>query len=139
MALVGGGGAGNVAGSNPVGTGTSLNYIGDHAYAYSGTVPIGASNTTMLDFTTGSNTYIIAEIEFHGNIQGVGNSNTVFLIKIDGQDISHTQWNATVDHTMMDTPTRLILPPASRVEILMAQASGSDKDFQATMTGRVLF
>ena len=36
MALVGGGGAGNIAGSNPAGTGTSLNHIGDHVYANSG-------------------------------------------------------------------------------------------------------
>ena len=36
MALRGGGGAGNVAGGNPSGIGTSLNYVGDHVYAFSG-------------------------------------------------------------------------------------------------------
>jgi hypothetical protein len=138
MPLIGGGGSPNVSGGgNPAGTGTSITYIGDHAYAYSGTIAVGSGNTTMLDFTTAANTYIMAEVEFHGDISGVGNAETVFLIKMDGQDISKTEWNATVDHTLMDTPTRLLLPPATRVQVQMAQASGGDINFQATMTGRV--
>ena len=58
MPLVGGGGAGNVAGSYPCGTGNTLQYIdeGVHA-AYSGAISpqnnIG-SPLTMLDFTTGA-------------------------------------------------------------------------------------
>ena len=70
MALVGGGGAGNVAGSNPAGVGSSINYVrtdeGNFAYAFSGTLQMQAQaqqNTTMLDFTTGNET-IMAEIGF---------------------------------------------------------------------------
>ena len=64
MALVGGGGAPNVAGSNPTGTGTGLNYIGDHAYAYSGEVDNdGSSATTALKFTTG-NEYVLGQMHF---------------------------------------------------------------------------
>ena len=67
MALVGGGGAGNVAGSNPSGTGSTLQYIdeGVHA-AWSGVISpsnnIG-SPLTMLDFTTGQLS-MIAELNF---------------------------------------------------------------------------
>ena len=70
MALVGGGGASNVAGSNPAGVGSSINYVrtdeGNFAYAFSGDVVdagTGSANTTMLDFTTGNET-IMAEIGF---------------------------------------------------------------------------
>ena len=61
MALVGGGGAGNIAGSNPAGAGTSLNYIGNHAYAYSGMLAFDNNATTLLRFTTG-NEYVVATL-----------------------------------------------------------------------------
>jgi len=60
MALIGGGGSGNVAGGNPSGTGTGLTYVGDHCYAYSGEITSGTSgDSTMLDFSTGANSYIV--------------------------------------------------------------------------------
>ena len=60
MALVGGGGAPNVAGSNPAGTGTGLNYVGDHAYVSSGLIDSGTTTeTTMVEFTTASESYIV--------------------------------------------------------------------------------
>ena len=140
MALIGGGGAGNVAGgSNPTGTGGGLNYIGKHAYAYSGDVGIPSTTTSMLDFTTAFNSYIDATIEFHGDLEGVGNSSTVFLIEIDGQTVSKNEWNATVDSNLLDAPTRLILAGGSRVRVRMAQAAGGSINFQATMTGEVYY
>ena len=65
MALVGGGGAPNVAGSNPAGTSTSLNYVGKHAYAYSGDVSVSGSLTTMLEFTTAEQ-YVVGHYQIHG-------------------------------------------------------------------------
>ena len=60
MPLVGGGGAGNIAGGNPAGTGTSLNYIGNHAYAYSGNFSsTGTDDTTYLEFDLALNQYIV--------------------------------------------------------------------------------
>ena len=42
------GGGNPVSGANPSGTGTILNYIGSHAYAYSGDVSVDGNATTML-------------------------------------------------------------------------------------------
>ena len=59
MALVGGGGAPNVTGSGgTAGTGTGLNYLGNHAYANAGTADVSTSSTTRLNFSTGSE-YIV--------------------------------------------------------------------------------
>ena len=61
MALVGGGGAGNVAGSNPAGVGSNLNYVGNLVYAYSGDITLNANlpnPTTLLEFTTGAELYL---------------------------------------------------------------------------------
>ena len=59
MPLVGGGGAGNTAGSNPSGTGSGLNYLGtsrsdkrDNFSGYSGAVVVNNSTATMLEFKT---------------------------------------------------------------------------------------
>ena len=59
-------GAGNpVGGSNPAGTGTGLNYIGNHAYGYSGIVNSASQdeNVTLMSFTTGSH-YVVCEVQF---------------------------------------------------------------------------
>ena len=63
MALTGGGGAGNVAGSNPSGTGGSLYYIGNHVYALSGAVAVNNVETTLAEFET-QNAYIDAKFQF---------------------------------------------------------------------------
>ena len=69
MPLVGGGGAGNVAGGNPTGTGTSVNYIGDHCYGNSGFLGFtNAAEVTLLEFTTG-NSYIDAALVLMRNDQ----------------------------------------------------------------------
>jgi hypothetical protein len=69
MALVGGG-AGNVTGSNPSGTSSSIKYIGDHAYVASGQVEVDNNVATLADFTTGSS-YVVGEAMFAmGNAGG---------------------------------------------------------------------
>ena len=58
------GGGNPVSGANPAGTGQNLNYIGKHAYAFSGVVTdnsSGSAATTVLKFTTG-NAYIVAKL-----------------------------------------------------------------------------
>ena len=57
MALVGGGGSGFSNTVNPTGTGAGLNYIGNHAYAFSGFSSFDNNATTLLQFSTG-NEYI---------------------------------------------------------------------------------
>ena len=55
-------------GANPTGIGKTINYIGNHAYAYSGLIGIDDGAPVMLDFTTG-NSYITATFDY-------GNSTT---------------------------------------------------------------
>ena len=87
MPLIGGGGAGNTAGSNPTGISQSLNYIGNHCYAYSGLIQVGTSLTTCLEFTTG-NSYAVANLSLFGGARHDGGTNTgcntVFEIYLDG-------------------------------------------------------
>ena len=67
MALVGGGGAPNVGGSNPTGTGKGINYIRTRdnifVFGYSGEVLVDQSSPELLSFTTGTET-IVGKVQF---------------------------------------------------------------------------
>ena len=136
MALVGGGGAPNVAGSNPAGTGTNLNYVGEHAYAYSGTIAITGSATTMLEFVTAEQ-YILGELNFSGVWGNMGSSAVTMTLNINGEDTIVNTVANTSARDVEGTPYPILLPPYSKIVISMSQASGSNRDFQATIVGRV--
>ena len=79
-----------LAGSNPAGTGTGLNYIGNRVYAHTGALTEVGSLTTALEFTTGSE-LIIGKMQFDGfydpsNIES-GNVG-ICRISFDSQAIS---------------------------------------------------
>jgi len=113
-----------------------LNIIGDHCYAYSGTVAVTGSDTTMLNFTTGKD-YLKVVIEPHGTFSQIGQNQLSMAVTINGNTILHTYWDASLDSSMYDTPTLLLIPPLSAVTVTLAQASGSDKNMQLTLTGKV--
>jgi len=137
MALVGGGGAGNVAGSNPAGVGTSLNYIGDHAYGYSGVIGATSSGTTYLDFTTGRE-YIVGTVQCNYTLNQA--EDMTYEIKMDGQVVQ--KWinaGATgVSNAGFEpqNPQQIIIPPYTRVEIVITSAS-TTRDQVASLVGRV--
>ena len=64
MPLVGGGGAGNTAGSNPSSTGSGLNYAFDYAWAMSGQISADDIETTLLEFSTQQG-IIVAHVQFN--------------------------------------------------------------------------
>ena len=121
MALVGGGGAGNTAGSNPAGVGSTLNFvrIGDisFAYAYSGEISNAAggqaSKSTMLDFTTGSST-INCEVTW--GIEWAGTDDIYLEIEMDGQSVYTSNYKE--NSVIANLPIKLIIPPFTRFKAL---------------------
>jgi len=140
MALVGGGGAGNIAGSNPAGTGTSLNFIGDHAYAYSGEVIVNANTVTMLEFSSGSQ-YIMAKFSYgvDRNAALGGNKQIGFTISMDSQKIMQivTYTNATHGGLDFDNNYSILIPPYTRVKIESETDESDNIPTFGMLTGRV--
>jgi len=134
MALVGGGGAGNIAGSNPSGTGTSLNYIGDHAYALSGKIAVDNNETTLLQFSTG-NQYIVATVTF----AYASNSSDDFryMISVDSQIVD--EYHVNGGGNAPDRNSRSILLPPFAVIKMSSQAVGHStaRDQTCMVVGRV--
>ena len=138
MALIGGGGAGNVAGSsNPSGVGTSLNYIGNHVYGNSGKVDVAAAEIALIDATTANNSYIVAKIQL-GCL--VATSDDYGLrIKIDGENVMAVRMsNIGQNYLYGDYPFHLLIPPSSRIEVTLANfASDTAREWYAILEGEV--
>ena len=139
MAIVGGGGAGNIAGSNPAGTGTSLNYIGIHVYAYSGVVAStgsqSAATDTTLAFTTGAE-YITCVMAW-GNNQTSGTADNFIQINMDDQAIYQVRFKEGADSNESNPKNLyLLIPPFTKFEALVG-TSGDPSNWTVTLRGRV--
>jgi len=137
MPLVGGGGAGNVSGGNPSGTGTGLNYIGNHAYGYSGKIEAtNAQDFIMLHFTTG-NEYIKGSMQFY--YAEDTSDDMIFSLKINSELVfSYLVTNPVSAGASSNQNIDIIIPPFSNIEILAKNGSSSTaRDVYATISGRV--
>ena len=138
MALIGGGGAGgagNTSGSNPTGTSTNLNYVGDHAYAYSGDVSIDSSLVTMLEFDTAER-YIVGSYQIHGLFAQIGANQIQIEVVMNGESVTHTFWDSGNDN-LNALENNILLPPFTKISFQLAQASGTPRNMQLTLLGRV--
>jgi len=140
MALLGGGGAGNTAGSNPAGVGSSLNYLrtegGTFAYAYSGKFDVsGTATITALDFTTGSET-IVAEFTTTSDI--IGGAEVICDILMDDQTVFALKFDVSGGSTPLGSifPIAIIIPPYTRFKSQQSTNTG-DHAFTHMLTGRV--
>jgi len=138
MPLVGGGGAGNVAGGNPSGAGTSINYVrtvdGTFAYAYSGEVSVDNNETTLLSFTTGNET--IVGIMRPCYLQS-GGDDYEFKIKFNDVLIAYTKAKSEAD-ILAQKYFEIIIPPYTKVEVTGDNTEGSGSiNIGTLITGRV--
>jgi hypothetical protein len=145
MSLIGGGGsgaggAGNPVGGNPAGVGTSLNYIGDHVYANSGTIPASQTPQTILEFSTGSK-YIVGILNAMPvtNFTTVDGAETTFQLSINDEVIAIQMFHNNASDTGGNFwELNVILPPYSNVKLEMDAGSSTTTYLgTAIFTGKV--
>jgi len=142
MPLVGGGGAGNVAGSNPAGTGTSLNYIGNHAYATSGAFNAETSLQTVLNFTTGTQ-YVVGTLFYSGHVRTDGGGVTqgeisALQVSFDSQVVAIIKIATDGEAMPNNNQIEILIPPYTTVLCQDISDGGStDKKGTVVFTGRV--
>ena len=131
------GGGNPVGGSNPTGTGSSINYIGNHVYAYSGEITSGSGTTqTMLNFTTPSNSYIVATIQFGFGGTRANDDERVELL-IDEQITASMIFNNNYERAELND-FQVILPGDAKVTVRIVKVSGSaDVPSFSWLQGRV--
>ena len=123
MALLGGGAGGSpnvVGGGSPAGVGTSLNYIGNHCYAFSGLIQVSDTLTTCLDFTTG-NSYATVELTLCGGAKHDGGTNTgcntVFEIYLDGTRNLLVKVESIKENMPAMEVVPILIPPFTRFKV----------------------
>ena len=134
---------GNPAGgSNPSGTGNSINYVGNHAYANSGffTAADTTNGLDVLAFTTG-NSYIVGKLTFNGYAaisEPTYGTDGACEIKFNDEVVA-TLKNGTASEVMpTNTIIDIIIPPFTKV-VVRLEADGTNATVGATVmiTGRV--
>jgi len=102
--------------------GKELNYIGNHCYAFSGSVINGDGETdTLLEFVT-SNSYMMGKFEVGFGTKA--NDDSRIEISINGIDVAANQYNNTYE--VADTRTfKLLIPPLSNVKCQVVKVSGT--------------
>jgi len=138
------GGGNPVSSGNAAGIGTSLNYLGEHAYATSGNIPDLDSQQTMLKFTT-ANSYIIGKFSFFGSTHinqasgSIGTGNIAnFQLLLDGQVVAVVKTDTAQEDMPAEMVIPMLLPPFAKIEIkVVSAAAASTYATQVTFVGRV--
>ena len=123
-------------------TGLGIRYIGEHAYAYSGSYEASNTSATVLDFTTGSG-YIVGKVELFGGTQfaspGEG-AQTTGQVAFNGEVI--TVMKSVVKYPSDGGQTgdkcRVIIPPLTRVVVQIdSNEDNANELCHVILTGRV--
>ena len=136
MALIGGGGAGNVAGgANPSGTGSSLNIVGDHIF---GNNNLTANNTavTMFNHTNGAY-YAVISIAAGRNMKSSAEVTTI--AELDGENCYEAKFDNGITSTLtmpFGTPFEMIIPPFSNFQ-LKFEVNDAEDTIGCTIQGRI--
>ena len=132
------GGGNPVSSSNPSGIGSSITYIGNHAFAHSGLIGSTTTEATQLKFSTG-NSYITATLMLNGGVDpaNIGNGiNTLFYINMNGERISSIK----TETNLKDMPSTIlykVLIPPNTVFSVTADSDFTGYNTSVTMIGRV--
>ena len=120
--------------SNPSGIGASVNYIGNHCYATSGSIAdssSGSAATTLFDFSVGSS-YIVATINVISTHEG---SAAIYLDAIiDGESVFEGKTDDE-PNLYMAMPLKILLPPYSK--FTLKYGSSTNTTMTAVLVGDV--
>jgi len=135
-----GGGQSGFGSGGTAGVGTSLNYIGDHAYSNSGELASNTSAVTHLSFNTESK-YIVGRVTCFGatNISNIAVGRTsVFQVKFNSEIIATLKTDTAEEDMPTVVYTELLIPPYTRVDVTcLSDASSADRFTSAIVVGRV--
>jgi len=138
MALLGGGvgGAGNPVGGSFTGPAEALEIVGNHCYAYSGSVTdagSGSAGTTCLKFTSG-NFYSVVDISWGSN--SASSSQDEFVnITMNGNTVWDTRYTNS-EVASNDQPLRVVIP--SYTEFEFKWGIGTDtREVTVAIAGRI--
>jgi len=120
-------------------TGTGLNYVGDHVFAYAEDFQASTSAATALNFTTGSE-YIVGKFNLNACIQ-ISSANiagSFFRIKLNGEQIGIAFSGDGANDSPSNAGIDVIIPPYTVVLVeVWADNNASSSIGSVQFTGRL--
>jgi alpha-glucosidase (family GH31 glycosyl hydrolase) len=143
MPLLGGGGAGNVAGSNPTGTGNTLQYVGNNIWAaWSGLVDPTNTTKEALSFKSPNVPLIIDMVWTVNFTELTANRDVLLQVKLNGELIMHHEGQQTsAGDFSVSFPAVLgpyVIPADSEVVVILGTSEDAAVDQYVTLTGRMI-
>ena len=122
--------------SNPAGTsGSVLNFIGEHAYLYTGFSQVNNVRATIAKFSTG-NLYIVGTFQPQIDTD-TSTDNYRYRLLINGEVIISCQTTSATDYSPYED-VEILIPPNSEMEITAENETDSSlNDVGAILIGRV--
>jgi hypothetical protein len=122
--------------SNPAGTsGSVLNFIGEHAYLYTGFSQVNNVRATIAKFSTG-NLYIVGTFQPQIDTD-TSTDNYRYRLLINGEVIISCQTTSATDYSPYED-VEILIPPNSEIEITAENETDSSlNDVGAILIGRV--
>jgi len=119
-------------------TGLGIRYIGEHAYAFSGTVTVAGTTVTALSFTTGAG-YIVGKFYLNYNSSGFGAGERIgYSIELNGEEVVEAIYGDNVQSpTTAPYDVQLVLPPHTVCEVKLTTSDSSDIGMGMVFSGRV--
>ena len=129
------GGGNPVGGQNPTGVGSSLNYIGKHAYLYTGGISVINVEKNLAEFDTAGNTYLVGS--FQPQLMENTGDDYQFRLYFNDQLIASTVTTSTKDYAPFEE-IEIIIPTDTKVKITAENLStNSPVLVGAIITGEV--
>ena len=120
-------------------TGLGIRYVGEFAYAYSGTINVTATPINLLEFSTGAGV-LVAQLKVMQSTAAAEADDVLASLLFNEQYIFRmvVGKNAFQEFDPNSaTPTDIIIPPQTLVQVELDNLSGTDADMSALLTGRV--
>jgi len=122
-----------------VSTGLGIRYIGNWAYAYSGTINVTATPINLLEFTSGAGIIVGKLKVMQSTAAAEGDDvlasllfNEIYIFRMV---LGKNAFNEFDPSSI--TATDIIIPPFTLVQVELDNLSGNASDMSALLTGRV--
>jgi len=117
--------------------GTSLRYIGEHFFAYSGPVAVADSEITLIEGTSGSGYVVGVWSTFYGDTSTTDDYR--FILYFNNQVVAVIQWDQSEHPQGRNLNVSDILIPPQTIVKLTAEnvADNTSNDVMASLVGRV--
>jgi hypothetical protein len=130
-------GGGNPVGANPAGTGSNINYVGNHAYLYSGEIEVDGTETTLFATSVAYNQYLMCKLQVFNGARS--NDDFTYNIKINNEIVIKYVLQQTTDKDfIVHDPIRLLLVGGDKIEVTgQNNSSNTQRTHTAALTARV--